>query len=140
MRRTIATACLALQCACGSADTGTSPSAVETATLTTEMFTGTLSAGGLRFYSFTLPEDGAFTVLLASLSAPSGTPLPDLEVGLGVGTPAGTGCAVRESVTATPALVAQFRSWAADGIHCVAIYDVGHLNGQVSFSVRLTHN
>lgn len=120
-------------------DTTTSPSTPETATLTGEVFTGTLDVGGLRFYSFSVPENSGFSVLLGSLSTARSPALPDLAVGLGVGTPAGTSCAVRESVVTSPALTTQFRSWAAEGIHCVAIYDIGNLREPVAFVVRLTH-
>jgi hypothetical protein len=139
MKRVLAAMCVALHLGCSN-DTGTSPSTVDEAALTAEIFAGTLSVGGLRFYSFTVPANSAFSVLLASLATAPGAPLPDLQVGIGIGTPAGTSCAVRESIATTPSLVTQFHSWATEGIHCVAIYDLGYLREPVSFAIRLTHN
>jgi hypothetical protein len=120
-------------------DTTTSPTTVDTTALTTEIFTGTLPVGGLRFYSFTVPRDSAYSVLLASLGTSQSPALPDLAVGLGIGTPAGTSCRVTEAVVTTPALARQIDSWTTDGIHCVAIYDVGNLREPVSFAIRFTH-
>lgn len=118
------------------ADTTTSPTSVSQST---ELFTGTLSPGQQRFYSFKAGDNSAIAVMLASLSAADARALPDVAVGLGVGIPQGTGCDVTQSVTTTAGLTTQFRGWATAGIHCVAVYDVGRLGESVSFAIRLTH-
>jgi hypothetical protein len=58
---------------------------------------------------------------------------------IGVGTPAGTGCAVTESVDTPPGLTPQFTTTLATGIHCVNITDIGTLPAAVIFSIRFTH-
>ncbi|MEZ5284095.1 MAG: hypothetical protein R2712_04645 [Vicinamibacterales bacterium] len=133
----LAIAAAVAMAACG--DSGTSPSAVTEAALTTEHFTGTLGVGALRSYAFTAPSDSAVTVLLGSLSSSTAPALPAQTVGLGMGVPAGTGCAVREEVVTTPTLTSQFTSWAPEGIHCIAVYDVGTLTEDVSFAIRISH-
>jgi hypothetical protein len=138
MRRAlIPTLFAAVIAACSdNASTATSPTSL---TMTTEMFTGTLSPGGLRFYSFRATEDSAISAMLASLSTAVTRALPELAVGLGVGIPQGTGCDVKEAVTTTAGLTRQFRGWATEGIHCVAVYDVGNLRESVSFAIQIAH-
>lgn len=131
---------LAFVAACETgADTGTSPSGIATATLTTEYFSGTLPVGGQRFYSFTAPDDSSVSVLLANLSDSRSPALASTTVGIGIGIPAGTGCALRESVATPPALTSQFRTWATEGIHCIAIFDAGTLSEPVGFVIRISH-
>ena len=101
--------------------------------------TCTLPVGGQRFYSFSVPRDSGFSVLLGSLSTARIQALPDLRVRLGIGVPAGTGCIARESVISTAGLVYQLHGWAPEGIHCVGLYDVGELTEPVSFAIRITH-
>src|SRR5690349_21351340 len=89
--------------ACGS-DTPTSPSTSTTTTTTvapasiSEIYNGTLSVGGSRFYSFTVLQNGTVSLTLTSL----GPGLPgDLAVELSLGRPAGTGCAPTSTVNVT---------------------------------------
>jgi len=129
--------CLAATCAgCGD-DTPTSPTSA--LTLTTESFTGTLTVNGQRFYAFNAPSGSAVSVLLANLRTADTPALPSTAVGLGVGIPAGTGCAVANSVVTTPALTSQFQASVDSGIHCVAIFDTGALTEAVSFAIRFSH-
>jgi hypothetical protein len=108
-------------------------------TLTTESFTGTLTVNGQRFYAFNAPSASAVSVLLGSLRTAETPALSSTAVGLGVGVPAGTGCAVTNSVVTTPALTSQFQASVDSGIHCVAIFDTGALTEPVSFAIRFTH-
>ncbi len=123
--------------ACG-ADTGTSPSPIESKTMTEQSFSGTLDPRGLRFYSFTATDNTSLVVLLGNVSTGS-APAAATQIGLGVGTPAGTGCAVRESTVTPAALTSQLRTWVARGIHCVAVYDTGTLTEPVSFALRFSY-
>lgn len=128
---------MATLAACGG-DTATSPSPIESKTMTEQSFSGTLDPHGQRFYSFTATEGTSLIVLLGSLSTGS-APATSVRIGLGVGTPAGTGCAVRESVVTAAALTAQLRTSVAKGIHCVTVYDTGTLTESVSFALRFSY-
>jgi hypothetical protein len=135
--RCLLTLCLVASCAGCGEDTPTSPSSA--LTLTTESFTGTLAVNGQRFYAFNAPSASAVSVLLGNLRTADTRALPSTAVGLGVGIPAGTGCAVADSVVTTPALTSQFQTSVASGIHCVAIFDTGALTETVSFAIRFSH-
>jgi hypothetical protein len=125
--------------ACGAAGTPVSPSAIEEASLVHDLFSGTLPRGGLRSFAFTAPSSSAVSAMLASLATSASPSAADLRVGLGLGVPQGTGCAIRESLVTGPALTAQLRGLVPPGIHCVAIYDTGTLTEPVSFAIRITH-
>jgi hypothetical protein len=118
-------------------ETPTSPSS--DTTLRTGHFSGSLSAGGSRFYSLTVAQPGTISAMLASvMSPPSGVAL-DTSLGLGIGRPAGTGCALSTSIITGSALTAQLQESAAAGVYCVSVYDVGQLTGQVDFVVRFSY-
>jgi hypothetical protein len=121
--------------ACNSA----APTGPSTVTLTTETFAGSLAVGSSRFYSFTIASGGTVSLTLASVSSPAdGTALADpLEIG--IGTPAGTGCAVTAARQTAAALTAQLQTAAASGIHCVRVSDPGGLPAPVNFALRFTH-
>ena len=139
MMRPLALSLAALAAAaCGTGDT-TTPTGPTTVTLTTETFAGSLAVGGSRFYSFSVSSGGTVRVTLASVTSPAdGTALGHaLEIGLG--TPAGTGCATSVVGQAAPALVAQLLSSSQPGVRCVRVSDVGELTGPVNFAVRFTH-
>src|SRR5512135_918401 len=74
---------------------------------TTEVFTGTLAPQGESFYSFTVATAGQVSITLASLVPTAPGPAISTVMGLGVGTPSGTECAVTNSVTTAPGLTAQ---------------------------------
>jgi hypothetical protein len=61
-------------------------------------------------------------------------------VGLGIGIPDSAGGCTHssENRAAAPALTAQVSNSATTGAHCVDIYDVGNLSGNVDFAVRIT--
>jgi len=116
------------------AETLTSPTTTEPATI---LFSGTLQPRATRFYSYTLTTGGSVTAMLASLERGS-TPMPNtLELGLGV--PAGTGCAVVTSAKTTTSLVPQLRQDAAIGTYCVRISDTEGLPAAMNFTIRVIH-
>src|SRR5262245_12075687 len=124
--------------ACG--DSPTSPSESSgTAIPVTEIFTGTLLTGATSFFSFGVSQAGTVKVMLATTTTESGQPLaPALRLGLGV--PAGLGCGVTNSVTATAALSSQISSSLAAGTYCVDLSDPGSsLRQTISFNVRIVH-
>ena len=120
--------------ACGESATQTSPSAVEPSTI---LFSGTLQPRSTRFYSYTLTSAGSVTALLASLES-NGVPMPHaLELGLGI--PAGTGCAVQQAARTTTALIPQLRQDAAAGTYCVRVADADGLPAPMTFTIRVIH-
>ena len=114
--------------------TPTGPTTVEQNTL---QFTGSLAVGGSRFYSFRVTQGGWITATLASVTSASGAAVPT-ALGLGVGTPQGTGCALLSQVTTAARLTTQLSSILSPGIHCIQVADVGNLTADVGFSVRFT--
>lgn len=125
--------------ACGD-DSPTSPSSTsDTSSTSTVTFTGTLAVGGARFYSFTNATTGSVTALLASVaSAETRLPLgAALEIGVGV--PAGTGCATTSTQLVSPGLISQMTVQMAAGTFCLRVADVGELRAPASFAVRFTH-
>jgi len=121
---------------CGKdAGTATSPSA--TSTTATILFSGMLQPRATRFYSYTLSAAGSVTAMLASLER-NGVPMPNaLELGLGI--PAGTGCAASVAHTTTTSLIPQIRQDAPVGTYCVRISDTEGLPGPMTFTIRVIH-
>src|SRR5499427_7803655 len=92
--------------ACSHSST-TSPSAASSTTSTTttlaaptvsESFTGTLPVGGFKFFSFNIAANGTVNVTLNSVSG-AGVP-STVQLGLGIGTPAGLDCSASTNATA----------------------------------------
>jgi hypothetical protein len=128
----------ALSAACGDDDSPTEPTDM-TATTTSITYTGTIDVGGSRFYSFTNSVAGSVTAVLASVTAPE-TRLPvavPLEIGVGV--PAGTGCATTTTQIVSPSLVSQMSVSLAAGVFCLRVADAGEVKAPVSFAVRFVH-
>ena len=136
------TRCAALGIASLVTACGASPSAPtgSTSTTKTEIFSGILERGGSRFYSFSTSSGGEVLVTVASLTSGSlvRTAL-SAAVEVGVGTPAGTDCAVASSAEVRAGLSAQLtlERWA--GTHCVRVHDIGELEGAVTFAIRIVH-
>jgi hypothetical protein len=113
------------------------PTAATATGPSTILFSGTLQPGGSRFYSYTITTAGAVSALLASVER-NGVPMPDaLEVG--IGSPAGTGCATAVSAHVSAALVPQLRHEAAVGTHCVRVADTEGLSAPMTFTIRIIH-
>jgi hypothetical protein len=131
--------------ACG-ADTPTSPSETTTTTTTTttiaepsitEDFSGTLAVGGSNFYAFTVGTNGTVNVTLASMS---GTGVPSaVWVELGIGSPAGEGCAVTSTVTGPAGASPQLTATYAPSVYCVRIRDLGNLFAPARFTITIAH-
>lgn len=121
--------------ACGG-DTPTSPSTTAT-TPAPILFSGTLQPRASRFYSYTLTTAGTVTALLASMER-NGAPVGSaIELGLGV--PAGTGCAVTAVSHTGPTLQPQLREDYTAGTYCVRIADVDGLPQPTDFTIRVMH-
>jgi hypothetical protein len=122
--------------ACGSNNpsTPTTPTGPQT-----EVFTGTIGPQGSSFYSFTVATAGSVEITLASLVPTAPGPAVSVVMGLGVGTPSGTDCAVSNSVTTAPGLNAQLVNSLTASTYCAKIYDLGALTNTVNFAVRIVH-
>jgi len=131
-----ATATAMLTASCGDTPSPTAPT--ETTTTSSVTFIGTLDAGGARFYSFTLTTAGTVTALLASVTSTAGLPVSS-ALELGVGVPAGTGCAASTTQVVTAALLSQVSTSLPAGTFCLRVADTGLLAGPVTFAVRFTH-
>ena len=60
----------------------------------TRLFSGTLAAKDTQFYSFTVAQDSGVFVTLASVTATDSRAATTTSVGIGLGVPRGTGCAL----------------------------------------------
>jgi hypothetical protein len=141
-RRPLLVALTLTAAACGS-DTPPSPtSPTTTATVApatlSATYNGTLPIGGVRFYSFTVVQNGTVNLTLVSL----GQEIPaDIAVELSLGRPAGTGCAATTTVnvtieTAAPHITGTF----APGVYCTRVVDTGNLPSTASFVVAIEHS
>lgn len=114
--------------ACG----GSNPT-TPTAPTTTDTFTGTLAAGGVDAHAFTVAQAGALTVTLTTLS-----PQSTITVGLGLGQPSGTSCSL--SSTDNTAKMGSVEQTTLDaGSWCVAIYDLGNVQGSDAYTLTVNH-
>jgi hypothetical protein len=134
MRLAILLLLAAATASCGDdIDTPTAPTA---ATPTTILFSGLLQPGTSRFYSFTMTNAGTVTAMLGSIEQAGGAPVAG-RLELGLGTPAGNGCAVTSSQITPAALVPQIAQDTPAGTHCVRVLDVDGLRSAVTFTVRV---
>lgn len=127
----------AAMCACGdNAETPTSATRT-TAEPITILFSGTLQPLGTRFYSYTMTSAGTVSAMLASLERGS-TPMNNaLELGLGI--PAGTGCATSVASNTRTSLIPQLRQDFDKGTYCVRISDKDGMPAAMTFTIRLVH-
>lgn len=124
---------------CGDeAATPTSASSATAVTSATKLFAGVIPVKGTRFYSYTVSSPGTVSAMLASLTTGTGA-ATEHRLELGIGTPAGTGCAVRQVVSTSPALVPQLTQDAAAGTYCVSIADLEGLPASMNFAIRIVH-
>jgi len=121
--------------ACGGGDSSGSVLAAPT-TLVTESFTGTVAVGASDFHSFSVSSGGAVNVTLTAAGPP-----PTLYMGIGVGTPSASACALltNGSVVAPAGLSAQLSGTLAAGSYCVSVFDVGNQTAPVTYAVAVTH-
>ena len=132
--------------ACSSTSPSTTTTTVGTTTTTTtisstanEIFTGLVGVQGSSFYSFTVAQAGAVSVTLASLTSGTPGPASAAVMGLGIGVPSGTDCAMTDSINAAPSLTVQLTLSKGVGTYCVRIFDVGQLTGPMNFAIRIVH-
>jgi hypothetical protein len=131
----------AAACSKDNTTTPTTPTSTTTPVTTptvTENFQSTVPIGGFAFYSFNIAANGTVNVTLNSVS---GTVVPStVQLGIGIGTPAGVDCATTSSVTAAAGAAAQLTGTFGPGLFCVRIYDVGNLFGPAAFKATIAHS
>lgn len=128
-----------MSAACGGSSTTTSPSTTApAASVTTEVFTGTVPVGGSDVHNFSIAlSNGQINVILTAAGPPA-----TISMGLGVGSPSTDGSCTLFSGAAiiTPAgALAQLSGTAQAGAYCVGVYDVGNQTADVTYSVTVTH-
>ncbi len=100
----------------------------------TDVFTGTLSQQSTSTHPFTVEHAGVVTVALVTLD-----PLSEITVGLGLGSPSGSDCTLRlKNDTAVQGSILTAAA-TTPGSYCLAIYDVGNVSEDVSYTIQLTH-
>ena len=109
-------------------------------TTQTQTYTGQLVVGGSQFYSFSTVATGTTDITLTGLR-PLNTPNApfSVSIGMGLGTPQGTDCALSSAITTRPALAKQLSVSTGISTYCVKIADVGQLTGPVEYTVRVVH-
>ena len=113
-------------------DSTTSP----TTTTKTESFTGSVAVGGSAMNPFTVAAAGQVMVTLTAAGPPATVP-----VGLGIGTPANSVCAVLPggSVNVVAGSVSQLSGIVTPGSYCVTVFDIGGQTGAITYSVTVVH-
>jgi hypothetical protein len=132
--------------AAGCSNNTTTPSSTSTTDTTTtsttpttsEPFAGSIAVGGSALYSFNIAVNGTVNVTLNRVGG-QGVPTT-VQLGLGIGTPAGVDCSVTSSVTAAAGSAPQLTGTFGPGVFCVRVYDVGNLPAPASFSVTIAHS
>ncbi len=134
-----------LFCGACSHNSTTEPSLTSTSTTTpaaaptvSEAFNGTLPVGGFRFYSFNIAVNGTVNVTLNKVSG-AGVP-STVQLGLGIGQPAGTDCQTTVTATASSSFAApQTTGTFGPGLFCVRVFDVGNLFAPATFAITIAH-
>ncbi len=118
--------------------TSTSTTTTAAAPTVTEAFNGTLPVGGFKFYTFNIAVSGTVNVTLNKVSG-AGVPAT-VQLGLGVGQPAGTDCAATSTATAgSNAVAPQLTGTFGPGLFCVRVSDVGNLFAPATFAITIAH-
>jgi hypothetical protein len=125
---------------CGNDTTSTTSPTTTSDVRSTETFGATLTVGQSQFYSFTTLSSGTTDVTLVSLR-PAGSVSATVSpvVGLGLGIPSGTDCALGWATTTTPALKAQLTVSTSVTTYCVKVADIGNLTAAVDYTIRVLH-
>ena len=103
----------------------------------TDTFSGTLTSGSSSVYAFTVSQDGAVSVTLASVTG-AGVP-STVHLHLGLGTFADATCNPTTSVDAQAGSTPQITSTYASGLYCVQLSDTGNLANPATFTITVTH-
>jgi hypothetical protein len=123
--------------ACGNnSNSTTTPTKTPAAPTTSERYVATMGVGGSSFYSFSVSQYGTVNV---TLTAVSGFDDPTVAIGLGLGQPSGFGCSPSTTATTSAGSTPQLTTTYEIGVYCLRVYDVGNLNGPLTFDVTIAH-
>lgn len=115
--------------ACGSAAAPSAP--------ITETLTGVVPPASLAFNIFSASAGGDITITLTGLDPLSGI---SVGIGLGVATTTGTpSCSLAYSQEGLKVGAVWTTSLSNKGSYCVAVYDIGQVTQNVSYSLKVTH-
>lgn len=138
VRLLVFTLSIALCAACGSSPTSPT-STTSSSSPTTENFELLIPPQSDRFYSFSVSQAGDVKVGLMSVTLVPSPAAWSTVLRVGVGVPAGEGCAVTDAVDVAPALMPQLTVSASTGIHCIDVADPGTLPSAALVAVRYSH-
>lgn len=145
----ILAAALLLCGACSGSSSSSSTTTAPSQTISTDVLTGTVAApvGGVpqsATNGFNVGQGGgAVTVTLTSATETlaNGSLLPNIVMGLAVGSSAITGCTplANSFTTAQPSSTPQLSGTLAAGSYCVILSDVTNQLGPVAYAVAVSH-
>jgi hypothetical protein len=142
--RYVVVALVLLTAACGQSDTSTIPTEPSTTAppSAVEAFSSTLQPAGTNLHTFTVKETGYVEITLIGVVPQLGAgPSAPITLGLGIGTPSGTGtCTVLYQVNAQAGTAAQIIGTATAGPDCLTVFDVGTLSQPVIYTVTVAHS
>jgi hypothetical protein len=125
----------AMSVSCSSSPSSPGP-IVPTVTAT---FAGTVSPNGLQFHLFETTQVGKVTITVTP-AALNGAP-STAKVGVGLGIPLSVApfCGIVDGVPVGIGRSTRFESIANAGVSCAAVFDIGELTGDVSFTATIVH-
>jgi hypothetical protein len=132
--------------ACSNSTSSTLPT--PTPTIVTDTFTGIVQAtvnGVFQSDSkpFTTSASGTVSVTLTSgvETLPGGTPLPNVVMGVGIGSFASNTCTLLTggATTAQASSAIVLQGTLAAGSYCVQVFDVTNQTGPVAYTVLVSH-
>lgn len=130
----LAGAVITTAAACG-ADSSTAPTVEPPST--TEVWSGTLTVGASKFYSFSVPLSGTVSVQMKTLTQNGAATSESITIGLGA--PRASDCSVSGSVAASGSDAVLLSGVQAAGIYCIRIWDNAQLTKTTAFSVNINH-
>lgn len=100
----------------------------------TETFNGVLVPTASTWHVFTTSGGGDLSITLSSM-----TPLSGITVGVGLGVAANNACNLQYTQEGFRVGAVWTTSLSNKGSYCVAIYDVGQVSQNVTYSMKVTH-
>ena len=131
-RLLVTTVAAALAAACA----GTPIQPDNTVPQKTETFTGSIQPGQIASFPFAVQNPGPVTVTITAWSPGSG---PAMGLGLGAWDSVNTKCNEQLSNPAAKVNTILTGNPQQAGAYCVALYDVGNLEGESTFTITIQH-
>jgi len=120
----------------GGGSSSTTTPLAPTISATTETFTGTVDVGGSDTHNFNVAQSGG----QVSITLTAAGPPPTIFMGVGVGTPSGSTCAlIAQSPPSQAGTAAVLSGTAQAGAYCVVVFDIGNQTAQITYSVTVSH-